>query len=89
MSTCEQCWSDSQGPYGDPVRRYRELVETRKCTPEEQAGPGAGECPRCKRKTLHQYTAEPMCGCPSAFQAPSAEAIEAVRASLVPGDVNG
>jgi hypothetical protein len=46
-----------------------ELLEERKehpCTPEEQAGPEALECPVCHRKTLHQYTREPMCGCPRA-----------------------
>lgn len=86
MSTCEKCWADSQGPYGDQVQRYETLVKARKCLPEEQAGPDAGECPWCKRKTLHQYTAEPMCGCPSIFQKPSAETIESVRAELEVGE---
>ncbi len=47
---------------GEPLR-YRELVHVRLCTAEEQAGPGAGECPTCKRMTLHQYTGDPTCGC--------------------------
>lgn len=62
MSSCEKCYMDSL-VYGRP---YMELLESRKanpCTPEEQAGPDARECPKCKRKTLHQYTGEPMCGC--------------------------
>jgi hypothetical protein len=43
----------------DYNRRVTELY----CTGEEQAGPDAGECPVCHRKTLHQHTGEPMCGC--------------------------
>lgn len=63
MSTCEKCWEDAQGPVGDAVQRYDQLVKSRTCTPEEQAGPDAKECPECGRKTLHQYTGEAMCGC--------------------------
>lgn len=69
MSTCEKCWADSQGPYDDATQRYKDLLSERKCTPEEQAGPDAGECPMCKRKTLHQHTGEPMCGCPEVLRA--------------------
>jgi len=41
---------------------YYELLDRRndidepKCTPEEQAGPDATECPACQRKTVHQHT---------------------------------
>lgn len=62
MSCCEKCYVDSMAT----GRRYMDLLEERKanpCTPEEQAGPDAGECPKCHRKTLHQHTREPMCGC--------------------------
>lgn len=64
MSTCEKCWADTGGG-----PEYFALLEERGtngplCTPEEQAGPDAGECPACKRKTIHQYTGQPMCGCP-------------------------
>lgn len=61
MSACEKCWRESRG-----ADNYRELLESRKenpCTPEEQAGPDAGECPACKRMTLHQYMAECMNRC--------------------------
>jgi len=63
MSACEKCWADAGG---DPDQ-YRQLLaardRVRNCTPEEQAGPSATECPECHRLTLHQHTGEPMCGC--------------------------
>lgn len=70
MSTCEKCWVDSYDPYTGH-ERYFELSRERtaagrQCTPEEQAGPGAEQCPACQRMSLHQYTREPMCGCPRA-----------------------
>jgi hypothetical protein len=40
--------------------------EANPCTPEEQAGPDAGICEVCDRKTKHQHTGERMCGCTSA-----------------------
>ncbi len=61
MSSCEKCWQESRF-----VDSYHELLESRKdspCTPEEQAGPNASECPKCKRMTLHQHTRECMNGC--------------------------
>jgi hypothetical protein len=69
VSSCEKCWADSRMPGVGP---YHQLVAAREfmgvpCTPEQQAGPDAGECPTCKRKTLHQHTGDPMCGC-SALQ---------------------
>ena len=67
MSSCEKCWSEAHDGSGDVAGRYAELIEARKdnqCTPEQQAGPDARECPRCSRKTIHQWTAQPMCGCP-------------------------
>ena len=67
MSACEKCWSDAhRGPYFSVAEEYSRLMEERKehpCTPEQQAGPDAGECPTCHRMTIHQYTKEPMCGC--------------------------
>jgi hypothetical protein len=60
MSSCEKCWIDAQ-LLG---MQYSKFVNSRPpCTPEQQAGPDAGECPVCHRKTLHQHTREPMCGC--------------------------
>jgi hypothetical protein len=55
MASCERCWSEA----GGNVERYMRMVETRDalghpCTPEEQAGPYAEECPKCGRKTVHQ-----------------------------------
>lgn len=67
MSACEKCWSLAGG---NPVRYRRLIIDAAEhnavtCTPEEQAGPNAKECPICKRMTLHQHTGEPMCGCPT------------------------
>lgn len=59
MSACEKCWRQA----GGNPDYYRELVKTRSCTPEEQAGLAASVCPECKRQTLHQYTGECMAGC--------------------------
>jgi hypothetical protein len=64
MSACEKCWADSR-----QRENYFEVRDSRQrtpCTPEEQAGPGAGQCPVCHRMTLHQFTSEPMCGCKEA-----------------------
>ena len=62
MATCEKCWSDSYlFSYGTDIsqtEKYHELLKERKdnpCTPEEQAGLDAENCPKCKRKTMHQY----------------------------------
>lgn len=60
MSACEKCWTDA----GGSSDAYRKLLAERLCTPEEQAGPNAERCPVCLRKTLHQHTGQPMCGCP-------------------------
>jgi hypothetical protein len=64
MSACEKCWADSRSSndYHRLVMR-RNGVDEPSCTPEQQAGPGAAQCPVCKRMTLHQHTGEPMCGC--------------------------
>ena len=52
MASCEQCWRDS----GGNPDRYSELVKSRNCTPEEQAGIGtATKCPECNRLTIHTY----------------------------------
>lgn len=59
MSSCEKCWSDAHGD----AERYHELVKSRECTPEEQAGEQAFRCPHCRRLTIHMITKEPMCGC--------------------------
>lgn len=67
MPSCEKCWADSYTyTYGTPESRiecYQRLVKERDCTPEEQAGPDAGICPKCKKKSVHQMTHECMnCG---------------------------
>ena len=59
MASCEKCWNDSKGE----LERYSQLIMLRVCSPEEQAGPEAGICPSCKRKTLHQHTNDCMAGC--------------------------
>lgn len=67
MSACEKCWRDAhRGPQFDVADEYRRLIEERRdhpCTPEEQAGPDATECPTCHRRTLHQITRECMTSC--------------------------
>ncbi len=63
MSACEKCWADSR--FASDYNRLLKEREGNPCTPEEQAGPDARECPACKRMTLHQHTGQPMCGCPA------------------------
>lgn len=66
MSSCEKCWTDAMAtntPYDLLVTRRND--DGRACTPEQQAGPNAMQCPSCERWTLHQHTGEPMCGCKS------------------------
>ena len=63
MSACEKCWADSQRGLIDQAGAYRRLVAERNCTPEQQAGPHATECPTCARITIHQHTGECMAGC--------------------------
>jgi hypothetical protein len=66
VSSCEKCWRDA----GGDSDRYRALLfdpNRPTCTPEEQAGPDAKECPICKRMTLHQHTGECMSGCSASF----------------------
>lgn len=63
MASCEKCWNDSfsrsyEHPYKGQTEHYHDLINERKdnpCTPEEQAGDDAKECPKCKRKTVHQH----------------------------------
>lgn len=56
MAACEKCWAAAGG---DPAKYQANIDEgfrTGKiCTPEEQAGPDAGDCPKCNRKTVHQF----------------------------------
>lgn len=64
MPSCEKCWMDS-APLGDSgtddhAAAFRALVDARDakgetCTPEEQAGIDAEECPLCHRDTIHQH----------------------------------
>ena len=59
MPSCEKCWSDAhRGDQFSVAEEYARLISERKdnpCTPEEQAGPDAEECPDCRRKTVHQH----------------------------------
>jgi len=55
MPSCERCWADAHKGYADPIEQYHRLITTRTCTPEQQAGPDAGVCPKCERKTMHQH----------------------------------
>jgi hypothetical protein len=62
MASCEKCWNDSftltYGTSEDRVECYQQLIKERNCTPEEQAGPDANQCPICKRKAVHQIINE-------------------------------
>lgn len=51
MPSCEKCWQEA----GGDADVYTRLMQVRNCTPEEQAGPEATECPECKRRTVHQH----------------------------------
>ena len=59
MASCEKCWRDAnRDPYGNVADEYDRLLHeraARPCTPEQQAGDDATECPRCERRTMHQY----------------------------------
>ncbi len=50
MSSCERCWKEANGN----ADRYHELLAINRCSPEEQAGENATECPHCHRLTVHQ-----------------------------------
>ena len=51
MACCEKCWKLADGR----LDAYNLLIKTKKCTPEEQAGKDATDCPICVRRTVHQY----------------------------------
>ena len=51
MASCEKCWRDSNGNPDE----YHRLIGSRYCTPEEQAGEDATICPKCNKRTVHQY----------------------------------
>ena len=69
MPSCEKCWADSRMTHNDDGIAYTRLLHERQergetCTPEEQAGPDAGECPKCHRMTMHQHCRDVcMAGC--------------------------
>jgi hypothetical protein len=64
MPSCERCWgrayTKSRTTGREQVDIYRELIKTEKCTPEQQAGDGAGKCPKCCRHSVHVYTKQCM-----------------------------
>ena len=72
MPSCEKCWADayvrSLCAGTNQASEYLDLVEERGkagevCTPEQQAGPDAGLCTACDRRTRHQHTGQCMvCG---------------------------
>ena len=68
MPSCERCWHDSaMARYTGDTEEYARLLAERDktggCTPEQQAGPDARECPNCHRMTLHQLCGICMNGC--------------------------
>lgn len=67
MPSCEKCWSDAHRDPYNVAEEYGKLMDEREnnpCTPEEQAGPDAGWCSTCGRKTLHQHVKDfcTVCG---------------------------
>jgi len=59
MASCEKCWSDAyriacEDGTKSQTQVYWQLLLSRDCTPEEQAGKRAQMCPNCNRKTVHQ-----------------------------------
>ena len=53
--SCERCWSDASHMFSSSKSMaYRELVDSRDCTPEQQAGRDAEFCEKCQRWTIHQ-----------------------------------
>jgi hypothetical protein len=50
MASCESCWRAA----GGKADIYHQLLMTRQCTPEQQAGDGS-RCETCNRYTIHQY----------------------------------
>ena len=68
MASCEKCWKDAtEAMKGDTPREYQRLIKKRNaspCSQEEQAGESAQVCPKCNRKTIHQFTKECLiCHC--------------------------
>lgn len=65
MSSCEKCWSSSFRPGAMTSRAdvYMDELKQHSCTPEQQAGSMATECPKCNRMCLHQHTQQCMNGC--------------------------
>lgn len=55
MPACERCWADSGGDADEYRRTLDRRVGTNRCTPEQQAGPNATKCVRCRNLTAHQY----------------------------------
>ena len=60
MPSCEKCWRDAHKGWDiDVATEYARLIEERNatgpCTPEEQAGEYATECPECLRMTVDQH----------------------------------
>ena len=72
MPSCEKCWVDAyrleQSENLDQPSAYQLLVKTRDasghtCTPEQQAGPDAGICATCGRRTIHQHVRDWCMAC--------------------------
>ena len=64
MSACEKCWTDAGGDAG----KYASLLAEREaagtvCSPEQQAGRDATDCPGCGRRAIHRYTGECTADC--------------------------
>jgi hypothetical protein len=59
MPSCERCWRDAgaraYSKQTSTSEEYQALIAARECTPEQQAGEDATECPKCSRRTCHQY----------------------------------
>lgn len=64
MPSCERCWADSRlAAFGGDDCAYRRLLQSRNCTPEEQAGENALTCATCGRRTIHQHVRDWCMAC--------------------------
>jgi len=57
MPSCEKCWRDA----GGDADTYEQILRQRnatgnECTPEQQAGRDAEQCPFCLRYTIHIHS---------------------------------
>lgn len=87
MTQCMKCWSDSASHrYDGTGPSYEDLVLSRSCPPEDQAGVNALACNKCGMRTIHEITGEcmnPECdGCASGSDAKRVSDRRIIEASI-------